>query len=754
MYQCIYTKEQSKTWNDGLPTGSGRLAAMLWENGEDLILSTNNENLWSGDYKDRKIEEGADLLPRVRAYLLKGENFKATALAAIAFGGNGGISPLLRRMDTYQPASDLVLTGLGPFVSRTLNLETGVVSEIRKGVHITQFCHAEDECIMLHLEGMSINTTLSVTRLPQQGFSLHTNYEKDSITVTGDAGKGVSWQSDIALASDGIQIPDRDGITITNATFITAKINIISEAEILRPCDMPTKDFKDTLKRHEMAFSSLMARSSIEIEGKDSNALSHLPIEERCARLRDGKSDPDLIALYARYGQYLLVSSSIHAKLPMHLQGKWDHETFPKWNSDYHLNINLQMNYWASDALGYAEYTEVMLAYLTSLIPNGKEAARKLYGCGGIMLALNSDYWRNITAEAYNYAVWIGAAGWFATHFFDHYLYTGSLEWLRDKAWPFIKEAARFYVDYIEFDGNGKALIMPSQSPENRYKGCGYFPVSNCINSAMDIEICHDALTVAIKSAKILSIEDGEVRTWQDILTRLPSVPIAKDGRLVEWDSEDKVELEPGHRHFSHLYGVYPSSQFTPERDTPRFEAAKKSLAYRLAHGSGHTGWSLAWGSCLFARFQDKAGIEKNLSLLISTLSSGSLLDLHPDYYPQHERPTEGKDDPFLFNGEKCLDEYVFQIDGNMGATAAVIEALVQLRDGVIHLLPAVPDVWQRGSVSHLRIKDGNTLSFTFENGTITALEIILGYRENAICMYNGKKKTIKGAKGEKIILA
>lgn len=740
-------------WNDGLPAGSGRLATMLWEHDGYDILSLNNENLWSGNFKDRQCQQGAVFLPHVREFLKQGEHFKATALAAVAFGGNGGISPLIRRMDSYQPAFDLLLGGLGKTVGRKLFLDRGVALVEKEQGFITSFCHLKQDCSVILIEGKITDLSISAVRKQQEGFRLETLYTDSSILLIADAGKGVSWKAFCTISSDGVLKVEPDGITISKATFAMIVMDIKSEREAGEATANIPQNRHAFLSLHQSYFSSIMQQCRISLEDNDTQTLSSLSIEQRIARMREGFHDPQLIALYARFGVYLMVCGSTTATLPLNLQGKWNHSTFPKWNSDYHLNINLQMNYWCTDRLQMYSYTRQMLEYVESLMDNARIAAERLYGCRGIMLALNSDIWRNITAEAYNYAVWIGGAGWFATHFYNHYATTGDKAWLREKAWPFIRETARFYADYIVLSDEGICQIMPSQSPENRFEGGGYFPVTNCINSAMDLEICHDALQIAIQSARTLDIENQETEHWRELLSRLPKPLIASDGRLVEWDTEKRIELEKGHRHFSHLYGVYPSSQFTPEKDVERFKACRKSLDVRLASGGGHTGWSLAWGACLYARFLDGLKVEEELEKLITTLSSASLLDLHPDYHPMDEPPKKGKDNPFIFSENRCTDRYVFQIDGNLGAVAALIEALVQERDGIIYLMPAVSKHWAKGTSGPISVKSGGIVDFDFENGRVTRLALKLGHSRKMKLSIHNKIKEYQGKEGEEFVV-
>ncbi len=751
----------SEKWEDGLPFGNGRLAGMLWGDRTKDIVSLNHEDLWTGDFKNRECEPGSHFLPYVRDYLKRGENFKATALAAVAFGGNGGISPLIRRMDSFQPACDIILTHEHQdLVRRELSLKDGIVASQKEQLSVTALCHCTEDIIIVRWFSKNpFDATLSCVREEQEG--VQSRYavcsETGIVSLDVNAGSGVSYAVKCKVVTDG-QLETLDtGFCIRKASYVTVMADIGSE---LRGIDAELskhafpQDHALSVESHTAEFSKMMSRWTFDLEDSHTSELARIPVNRRQKLLKEGGDDAQLIALYARFGVYLMVSGSMLATLPLHLQGKWNHSTFPKWNSDYHLNINLQMNYWFTDALCLDSYTRQMTDYILSLLPKAREAARRLYGCRGVVFPLNSDIWRNVTPEAYNYAVWISGAGWLMLHFWNLFQHTGDYEYLRSQAFPFFKEVAEFYEDYVQFDDEGRAQIMPSQSPENRYRGAGYFPVSMCISSAMDVQVAHMALDIAIQTAKLLEKDAAMYAPWQKILDTLPPFRIGSDGRLLEWDSEDKVEIEKGHRHFSHLFGAYPAELFSSNRNVAQFEASRKSLEYRLSHDGGHTGWSRAWCACLFARFKDPEMVSSCFRTLIGELSSATLLDLHPDYHPQKKRPTQTKDDPFLFG--KPIDDppMIFQIDGNLGGTAAFIEALMQYRDGCLYLLPARPKGWMKGKIGPLRTKGGHIVTFSFEKDMITKLEVILGFERQLVVVglgEDGADLLLSGTKGTKL---
>jgi alpha-L-fucosidase 2 len=322
------------------------------------------------------------------------------------------------------------------------------------------------------------------------------------------------------------------------------------------------------------------------------------------------------------------------------------------------------MNYWMAEAANMPECAESLVQYIERFIPHAKKAAADLYGCRGIWMPLTSDAWGRATPEACGWAVWIGAAPWMAQHIWRHFEYSGDLNFLRDRAYPFFKEVAQFYEDYLVEDADGVLQIMPSQSPENRFEGTGTWPVSIGVSSAMDVQLAHDALGYAIKTTAILGVDEDFRKKWEAMRSHLPAFKIGTDGRLLEWDKEQD-EVEPGHRHLSHLYGLYPSDLFNPIDRPAEYDAAIKSLRFRLAQGGGHTGWSRAWVACFFARVGNGAEMWKHVNELIMDFATVSLLDLHPPG--------------------------IFQIDGNLGGVEAVIQGLVQYWGGKVHLLRALP---------------------------------------------------------------
>jgi alpha-L-fucosidase 2 len=422
-----------------------------------------------------------------------------------------------------------------------------------------------------------------------------------------------------------------------------------------------------------------------------------LPTDERMRRVRAGESDPALVLLYFNYGRYLLCASSATAALPANLQGKWNEDLHPAWNADYHHDINLQMNYWPAETTGMQAYVEALLQHIERFIPHAREAARDLYGCRGVWYPIQTDAWGRATPESYGWAVWVGAAPWLAQHMWWHWEYGRDHQFLRDRAYPFLKEVALFFEDYLVSDDAGQLQVVPSQSPENRFEGAAELPVSICVSATMDVQLIAETFRHAISAAEELAVDSEKREVWADMLGRLPPMKIGRHGQLQEWN-EDLEEVEPGHRHISHLFGLYPGELITPDESPNLFAAARTSLERRLAADGGHTGWSRAWTSCCFARLGDADAAFSHLQHLVVDFATDTLLDLHP---PR-----------------------IFQIEGNLGGVACVVEMLLQSYHEILHLLPALPAAWPDGAVQGLRARGGFTVDISWANSRLTTATI------------------------------
>ena len=572
----LWYKSPAREWLEGLPIGTGRLAAMVLGTFRRERIALNHECLWKGVNRRRDNEVRREALPEVRRLLLAGNYEDGTRAARDAFGGGGGGSGRPQRVDPYQPAGDLYLEFLtrGPISDyhRELDLDTAsaTVSYLAGGRRFTRqyVAHLVEDLILVRLthDGLPFDCVAWLDRTYDADCEL--TFDTDAgdtgeagtqaarLTMTGCIRDGVDFrvQGDVwcrggrrrvvdgrkllcegvteaVVAVDiGVSAFGRSAATECNSRRVQApaatectsrRVQTAAATECTsRRLQAPAAWddlFRAHVREHQRHYGSM--RLDLPLAATD---VADLPTDERIRRVRAGQPDPGLPLLYFHYGRYLLCASSANAALPANLQGKWNEDLQPPWDSDYHHDINLQMNYWLAEPAGMQRYVEALLQHIERFVPHARKAAMDLYGCRGVWYPIQTDAWGRSTPESHGWAVWIGAAPWLAQHLWWHYEYGRDAGFLRDRAYPFFKEVAAFYEDYLVEDGAGVLQIVPSQSPENRFVGDGGPPVSICVSATMDVILARAAFDYAIRSAEILDLDRERRQRWRD-LDRAPS---------------------------------------------------------------------------------------------------------------------------------------------------------------------------------------------------------------------------------------
>jgi len=739
----MWLEQPAIKWNHGLPIGNGRLGSMIYGTPAKQILGLNEDTIWSGEkHYDRDRKNGHLHLDKIRTMLLDGKYKAAEKLVE----ENLLNERLPSGSHSYQMLANLFIERPEMVdvknYKRQLDLNTAVYAnqfEKNAVIYTTEAFSSATEQVMLFKYSADkvgkVNLAASIKRTNNTQISISNNI----ISFAEHIGNGVGVKFHAIIhfeLAGGESKVVNNKLIITNADEVIIRVVAASDYREVDPLKTSQKhltkalslSYEELKTRHIQDYQSFFNRVALKLgdENYTDEEWKDIPTDLRLERVKAGKADPYLTQLQYQLGRYLLISSSRPNSMPANLQGLWADGLKPAWNSDYHININAQMNYWMAEMTNLAELHKPFLKYIGDLREMGRITAKETYNSKGFVAHHTSDAWHATGANGKSrYGMWPMGAAWASQHLYTHYQYTEDKKYLQEYAYPVMKESAEFFLDYmVKNPKTGWLVTSPSVSPENNFISASGEVGTLDVSPTMDRAILFELFNNCIKASEILDIDEGFRKALNTTIKQIQPLQIGSDGRLMEW-SEEKKERNPGHRHISHLYALHPSNQISKIKTPKLFKAARKTIDERLAHGGGHTSWSRAWIINFYARLLAPEKAHENVVALQKKSTLPNLLTIHPP----------------------------FQIDGNLGLVSGITEMLMQSHAGELSILPALPKKWHTGFITGIVARKGFELDIYWENGELQRLVIRSKLGNTLKLRYGDEVKTMNTTKDQIIKL-